>query len=75
MMAGLSLTMGRVGGPQSDFAVTTGYCAHCSPAVAGNGTVFIGSEDGKLYGLNPGGTLSVARKGRGEGARTILAKA
>ena len=25
MMAGLSLTMGRVGGPQSDFAVTTGY--------------------------------------------------
>ena len=29
-----------------------------SPAVDGNGLIYIGSYDGNLYALNPGGTLN-----------------
>jgi len=35
----------------------TGDSVNSSPAVAKDGTVYVGSDDGYLYAINPGGTL------------------
>jgi outer membrane protein assembly factor BamB len=39
------------------WSYTTGGEVHSSPAVAADGTIYIGSSDNRLYALNPDGTL------------------
>lgn len=40
----------------SNWQLTTADAITCGPSVAANGTVYIGSEDGNFYALNPDGT-------------------
>ena len=47
-------------GPQTAFvkwSYQTGATVRSSPAIGSDGTVYVGSHDGKLYALNPDGTL------------------
>ena len=49
-------------GPQDDtilwtYDIWTGGEVNSSPAIDGNGTIYVGSEDYKLYTLNPNGAL------------------
>ena len=39
------------------WVVTTGGAVDSSPAVSREGTIFVGSEDGNLYAINPDGTI------------------
>lgn len=46
-------------GPQTNsvaWTFTTGGAVYSSPAVDGAGTIYVGSEDAKLYAVNPDGT-------------------
>ncbi len=37
--------------------ITIGYGGYSSPSIGSDGTIYIGSGDGKLYAINPDGTL------------------
>jgi len=39
------------------WTVTTGGAVDSSPAISREGTIYVGSEDGELYAINPDGTL------------------
>jgi hypothetical protein len=43
--------------PIFNWSFTTGYYVYSSPAVGSDGTIYVGSEDYKLYSLNPDGSL------------------
>ncbi|HUO04739.1 MAG TPA: PQQ-binding-like beta-propeller repeat protein [Candidatus Binataceae bacterium] len=47
-------TSGNFGGEKWHF--TTGGAVYSSPAIGADGTVYIGSDDGNLYAINPDGT-------------------
>ncbi|MCL4479602.1 MAG: PQQ-binding-like beta-propeller repeat protein [Deltaproteobacteria bacterium] len=40
------------------WSYTTGDYIYSSPAIGGDGTIYIGSDDGKLYSINPNGGLN-----------------
>jgi len=40
----------------SNWQLTTADAITCGPSVATNGTIYVGSEDGNFYALNPDGT-------------------
>ena len=39
------------------WSYTTGSCITSSPAIGADGTIYVGSDDTKLYAINPDGTL------------------
>jgi outer membrane protein assembly factor BamB/predicted transcriptional regulator len=41
---------------QQQWAFTTGGPVRSSPAIGSDGTIYVGSNDGKVYALNPNGT-------------------
>jgi len=46
-------------GPQQanlEWTFTIGAAIRCSPAIAPDGTIYVGSNDGKIYAINPDGT-------------------
>jgi outer membrane protein assembly factor BamB len=42
--------------PAIAWSYITDYCIRSSPVIANDGTIYMGSEDGKLYAINPDGT-------------------
>jgi outer membrane protein assembly factor BamB len=42
--------------PKLKWSFTTGYDVYSSPAIGANGTIYVGSFDGKLYAINPDGS-------------------
>ena len=48
---------------------------HSSPAIGADGTIYVGSDDGKLYAINPDGTQKWAftTGGLGHFLRRLLA--
>jgi len=45
------------GQPQLQWAFPTGGAVRSSPAIGGDGTIYVGSEDGRIYAINSNGTL------------------
>jgi len=43
--------------PSIKWSYTTGYRVESSPAIGADGTIYVGSGDGKLYAINSAGTL------------------
>jgi hypothetical protein len=44
------------GVPKPKWSFTTGSAIHSSPAIGADGTIYVGSDDDKLYAINPNGT-------------------
>jgi outer membrane protein assembly factor BamB len=42
--------------PKLKWGFTTGYDVYSSPAIGTDGTIYVGSEDGRLYAINPNGS-------------------
>ena len=52
-LAGISLQAQQ---PVTNWVFKTGNSVYSSPAIGPDGTIYVGSLDGKLYALNPNGT-------------------
>ena len=57
---GRSSVCGPNGTAMVNWAFPTGAAIESSPAIADDGTIYVGSDDHKLYALNPDGTLKWA---------------
>ena len=51
-----AISVSGEGGPHWKWNFTTGGAIHSSPAVAEDGTIYSGSDDGHVYAINPNGT-------------------
>ncbi len=49
-------------GQSLKWSFSTGGVVHSSPAIALDRTIYVGSDDGRLYALNPDGSLKWSYK-------------
>lgn len=58
-------TMNKMGneGRQMKWTFQTGNNVNSSPAIGVDGIIYVGSDDAKLYAVNPDGTEMVPRNG------------